>query len=48
LELFNLEKSRLWGDLTADFEYPKEACKKDGDKLLAGPVVIGQVVMVLH
>jgi len=34
--LFSLEKKRLQGDLTAAFQYIKQACKKDGERLFTG------------
>ncbi|GAB0178416.1 hypothetical protein GRJ2_000306900 [Grus japonensis] len=35
LGFFSLEKRRLWGDLTAAFQYLKGAYRKDGERLFA-------------
>ena len=39
--LFNLEKRRVWGDLTVAFQYLKGATGKMGRDSLSGNVVIG-------
>jgi len=46
--LFSLGNRRLWGDLTAAFQYLKGAYKKDGGSFFTSPVVKGQGVMVLN
>jgi len=35
LELFSLEKRRLWGDLIAAFQYLKRAYRKDGENIFS-------------
>ena len=45
LGLFSLQKWRLQGELIVAFQYLQGACKKEGEKLFLGPVVIGQGVM---
>jgi len=47
LGLFSLGKSRPQGDL-ATFQYIKRAYEKDGEDLLAGPVVTAQGATVLN
>lgn len=42
--MFRQEKRSLWGNLIAAFQYLKRVCKKDGDRHLVEPVVIGQGV----
>ena len=42
LELFSLEKRRLWKDLRAAFQYLKRGFKKEWRDSLAGSVVIAQ------
>lgn len=34
--LFRLEKRKVQGDLLVSFQYLKEACKKDRDRLYQG------------
>jgi len=46
--MFSLENRKLQGHLIEAFQYLKGAYKQDGDKILAGPVAIEQVVMVLN
>ena len=35
LELFNLERRRLWGDLIVAFQYLKWGCKREWDRLFS-------------
>ena len=48
LSSFSLEKRRVHGQLILAFQYIKGAYKRDRERLLPGPVAIGQGVMVLN
>jgi len=48
LGLFSMEKSRLWGDLRAAFQYLWGLIRKMRTDFVAEPVAIGQGVMVLN
>jgi len=41
-------EERLWGDLTAAFQYLKGLIRTMGTDFLVGPVVTGQGLMVLN
>ena len=47
-ELGLLSLRRLWEDLIAAFQYLKGLIRKMGTDFLAGPVAIGQGLMVLN
>ena len=48
LQPFSLENARLWGNLIAAFQYVTGIYTKNGERVLARPVVTGQETMVLN
>jgi len=48
LGLFSMDKSRLWGDLIATFQYLKGAYRKDGENILSRACCDKTRVMVLN
>ncbi|PKU37920.1 hypothetical protein llap_11777 [Limosa lapponica baueri] len=48
LKLFSLEKRRLWRDLIVAFQYIKGLIRKMEKSFLPGPLMAGEIVMILH